>query len=174
MYVLLALVGVVLLSVVSSLGYNHYVNEVNPGFMSKDTTTFGVQLEEAVAQVTNPEFTTVNDVFEFYERTSKQKEVDSIFLTIPPKVLVNIAKVVIGREGTATKESIVDEFRQNYDAIYKHLIDNPDSEITLVPDESSTRSVQVGDTLSLPPGVTHDTVINGKKFRLVKETKENG
>lgn len=157
MYVLLAAVGVVLLSIVSSLGYNHYVSSVYPELTEEDTIV-GVQVSEAVTQVINPTFKSVGDVFQFREREAEQDSIDATFFSIPPDVLTNIAQVVIGRDGEANKKSIVKEYNDRYRQVYKYLPPNPPA--TAVP-----------ETIKTPPSIERDTVINGRVFKIIKETK---
>lgn len=157
MYVLLAAVGVVLLSIVSSLGYNHYVSSVYPELTEEDTIV-GVQVSEAVTQVINPTFKSVGDVFQFREREAEQDSIDATFFSIPPDVLTNIAQVVIGRDGQADKKSIVKEYNDRYRQVYKYLPPNPPA--TAVP-----------ETIKTPPSIERDTIINGQVVKIIKEIK---
>lgn len=157
MYVLLAAVGVVLLSIVSSLGYNHYVSSVYPELTEEDTIV-GVQVSEAVTQVINPTFKSVGDVFQFREREAEQDSIDTTFFSIPPDVLTNIAQVVIGRDGQADKKSIVKEYNDRYRQVYKYLPPNPPA--TAVP-----------ETIKTPPSIERDTIINGQVVKIIKEIK---
>ena len=160
--VLLAAVGVVLLSIVSSLSYNHYVNKVDPGITTEDTLT-GVQVAETMAQVINPTFKSTDDVREFYQHEIERISTDSVFMAIPYDVLINISQVVIGRNGHADKKSIVEEFRQNYKPVYQYI----------KPKEIEQLQTLKGDSIKLPPNIRADTIINGKKFQLIKETVSN-
>lgn len=157
-YVLLAAVGVVLLSIVSSLGYNHYVSSVYPELTEEDTIV-GVQVSEAVTQVINPTFKSVGDVFQFREREAEQDSIDATFFSIPPDVLTNIAQVVIGRDGQADKKSIVKEYNDRYRQVYKYLPPNPPA-YTAVP-----------ETIKTPPSIERDTIINGQVVKIIKEIK---
>lgn len=157
MYVLLAAVGVVLLSIVSSLGYNHYVSSVYPELTEEDTIV-GVQVSEAVAQMINPTFKSVGDVFQFREREAEQDSIDATFLSIPPDVLTNIAQVVIGRDKQADKKSIVKEYNDRYRQVYKYLPPNPPT-------------VVVPETIKTPPSIERDTIINGQVVKIIKEIK---
>lgn len=162
LYVLLAIVGVVMLSIVSSLSYNHYVNKVDPSITTEDTT-MSVQTVEALAQVINPTFTSVDDVHQFYRQQVERNSIDSIFMAIPPDVLTNIAQVVIGRMGQADKKSIVEEFKKNYTPVYQYI--KPENQMSAL---NKSR-----DTIKLPPSTKTDTIINGKHFQLIKETVSN-
>lgn len=159
LYVILGIIGVVVLSCVSSLGYNHYVNKteiVTPG-----DTTVSAQIEDAVAQVNNPTFLTVEDVFQFRERQAEEDSINVTFNNIPPEALINISKVVIGRNGHADKKSIVEEFYKNYKPVYQYI-----PSVTIDP-------LKQNDSVKLPPNIRADTMINGKHFQLIKETSSN-
>lgn len=162
----LAAVGVVLLSIVSSLGYNYYVDH-NSDLMQEDTE-ISTQLKEAVVQVVNPTFTTVEEVHQFRQQEFEKNSIDSTFMIIPPDALTTISNVVIGQSGFATKESIVKEFRRNYDPIYQYI----------KPDEihKALQLEKPVDSVKLPVKIRSaddDTItVNGKKFKMVKEGGE--
>jgi len=160
LYVILGIIGVVVLSCVSSLGYNHYVNKTN---VTTEDTTVSAQVEEAVAQVYNPTFETVDDIFVFRRQLAEVDSINTVFKNIPDDALVNISKVVIGRNGHANKKSIVEEFLKNYKPIYQYI-----DPTTTIP--QTTRS---GDTIRLPASKESDTVINGQHFKLIKEVSSN-
>lgn len=149
---LLACVGVVVLSCVSSLGYNYYTESDKTS--TEDTLQQVVQFEQAFAQIADPTFTSADDVFQFYERQTEQKLTDSIFLAIPPDALRNIAQVIIGNKGNATKKDIVDEFRQRYRSVYQYI----------KPVETPVQAQQ-SDTIHIRSA---DTIINGEHFKLIK------
>lgn len=146
---ILACVGVVLLSCVSSLGYNYYTDSEKTS--TEDTLQQVVQFEQAVAQAADPTFTSVDDVFQFYERQVEIKATDSIFLTIPPDALRNIAQVIIGNKGSATKKDIVEEFKHRYRSIYQYI--------------KPSVQTQQDDTIHIRSA---DTIINGEHFKLIK------
>ena len=162
----LAVVGVVLLSVVSSLGCYYYVDH-NSDLMQEDTE-ISTQLEEAVVQVINPTFTTVEDVHQFRQQEFEKNSIDSAFMAIPPDALTTISRVVIGQSGFATKESIVREFRKNYDPIYQYI--KPDEIHKALQPEKPADSVKLPIKLK---SADEDTItVNGKKFKMVKEGGE--
>lgn len=149
---LLACVGVVVLSCVSSLGYNYYMESDKTS--TEDTLQQVVQFEQMLTQTADPKFTSVDDVFQFYERQVEIKSIDSVFLAIPPDALRNIAQVIIGNKGSATKKDIVDEFRQRYRSVYQYI----------KPIETPVQAQQ-GDTIHIRSA---DTIINGERFKLIK------
>lgn len=149
---LLACVGVVVLSCVSSLGYNYYMESDKTS--TEDTLQQVVQFEQMLTQTADPKFTSVDDIFRFYQRQIEIKSTDSVFLAIPPDALRNIAQVIIGNKGSATKKDIVDEFRQRYRSVYQYI----------KPVETSVQAQQ-DDTIHIRSA---DTIINGERFKLIK------
>ena len=149
---LLMCIGVVALSIVSSLGYNYYEDQKYSGFLTEDTTNY-VQVEKAVAQVLNPVFTTVDDVYQFYQHRADENSLDSTFMSIPNDVLINISQVVLGRQGSATIRDIVYEYRQKYKSVYQYI--KP---------LDSTAINKPMDSVKTPPAIRADTVINGQKY----------
>jgi hypothetical protein len=124
MAIVLASVGVVLLSVASSLGVYYYTDRYC-GITDEDAE-IGAQIETAVAQVTNPTFTSIDDVCQFHRQQVQQKTIDSTFTSIPVATLMNISQVLIGRDGFVTKEDVVREFQRHYEPIYKYI--DPDTQ----------------------------------------------
>ena len=148
---LLVAIGVMALSIVTSLGYNHYVTQEQPEFFTnEDTLDWNVQVNDAVMQVINPTFMSIDEV---YRCRMEMTDIDSInhaFMSIPIETLTDISKVLIGNEGWASKKSIVEEYRKRYDSIYKHLIHGPNDP------PSDTTTVGTGDT-----------VINGISYKKI-------
>lgn len=164
-YVLLTIVGVVALSIVSSLGYNYYEDQKYADYLLEDTTE-NAQLEEAVASVLNPTFTSVDDVYQFRQRIADENSIDSTFRAIPQEALINIAQVVIKRQGSATKRDIVYEYRQNYNTVYKFIDSSINTKLSERPKDSS--DVQLDKLLNeASPKIRTDTIIDGKKFTII-------
>ena len=153
-FALLVLLGALVISVVSPLVYDRYVED---NCLTTGDTKDSVTVHMAVAQVLNPQFTDVQDVLQHQEEVKNDAFVDSVYIHIPKDALYNISRVVIGRAGSATKRSIVHEYIANYNNVYKYIKEK-------VP---LTR----GDTIKLPPSSSTDTIIDGKHFKLIKETK---
>lgn len=162
MQFLLASVGVVLLSVVSSLGVYNYVCEKEISSYTKGTE-YSVQIEDIIEQMTNPEFKDVNAVVSYRKKQQVWYEIDSIFESIPYETLKTVSQVVIGRNGSAAKKDLVDEYEKNYSTVYRYIkADN-------VPKDPPIQSGTI--KVSLP--TEYDTIINGKAFKLITETKSD-
>ena len=160
--VFLAGVGVVLLSIASSLSYEYYKDQYKAD--ESEGAQFMVQLENVVTEYLDPTFHNIDEVLIYKQNLANYYTCDSILLSMPENTLVQISQVLIGRCGTATKESIANEYRLNYEKIYKHI---KESEPVQSPQSAN-------DTIKLPPSTTDDTIINNRHFKLVKETLNNG
>jgi hypothetical protein len=150
LYVILTIVGVVALSIVSSLGYNYYEDQKLSDFREDTTAT----VEQQLAEVMNPVFMSVDDVYQFYERTVEEKSIDSTFMSIPPDVLINIAQVVIGRNGKATVRDIVYEFKQKYKTLYQYI--KPIDAITSESQDTTAKN-NIKENKKDPPAIRNVT-----------------
>lgn len=159
---LLIAVSVVVLSIVSSLGYNYYTNQPSSG--SEDTLV-SADVQTVVAQVLNPTFTSVDDVFEFYEQKVEQNSIDSTFMTIPHEALVNITQVIIGRKGNASIKDIVCEFRQKYKDIYQYIKPQESVQNKL---EAPTQDVYLNAPPKNKEDAGRDTTIDGQTYKIIK------
>ena len=99
----------------------------------------------------NPEFKTVDDLV-YYQTDVKQDFTnDSIFKVIPEDALREIAGVVLKREGHLDKSAVVEEYKENYDKVYKYLPDK--------------KKEEANDTTKT---TVKDTVVNGKIYRFIR------
>lgn len=117
-YALLILIGVVLLSIVSSLGVYHYENQKSILSGSQEDT---LDVQEMIAQVNNPTFTSIDAVHQYYHNVIDNASIDSTFKSIPLEALINISQVIIGRQGKASVRDIVYEYRQKYRSLYQYI-----------------------------------------------------
>lgn len=108
-----------------------------------------------IAQVSNPVFTTVDEVLSYQSQKWDELFIDSVFSNIPPEILEIVAKVRLGRLQQVTKKELVIEYLQHHQDIYKYIATDS---IPLPPARA------VDDILSCD---TADTVINGKPYKLL-------
>lgn len=160
MFVLLTFVGVVLLSVASSLSFNYYMSKVHPELISKDANV-SVQVQEAVTQVTNPTFKSVDDVRQYRQRVYDEDAVDSIFLSMPDDAMTAISQVVIGRLSFATKKDIVEEFRRNYKPVYQYIK-------VIDPTLQQSPGEDTSDNSKTPPALKADTTNSTQPIKVEK------
>ena len=102
----------------------------------------------------NPEFKTVDEMVSYVSDLKQSYTADSIFRTIPEENLKEIAGVVLKREGYLDKSLIVEEYKENYDKVYKYLPDKKKEE-----------------TIDTTTSVSKDTSyinVHGKIYKLVK------
>lgn len=159
-FAFLVLLGALVISIASPLIYDHYVDNTKSCLTGDAVDSVSVNL--AVAQIVNPVFTDIDEVLTYQEDQLEDRVTDSIFFSIPKETLIDISKVLIGRSSRATKFSIVEEYKKNYQSTYKYLAADP---------VMTTR--MIGDTLRLPSSKANDTLINGKHYKLIKETSSN-
>ena len=102
----------------------------------------------------NPEFKTVDEMVSYTSDLKQSYTADSIFRTIPEESLREIAEVVLKREGYLDKSLIVEEYKENYDKVYKYLPDKKKEE-----------------TIDTTTSVSKDTSyinVHGKIYKLLK------
>ena len=102
----------------------------------------------------NPEFKTVDEMVSYVSDLKQSYTADSIFRTIPEENLREIAGVVLKREGYLDKSLIVEEYKENYDKVYKYLPDKKKEE-----------------TIDTTTSVSKDTSyinVHGKIYKLLK------
>ena len=102
----------------------------------------------------NPEFKTVDEMVSYVSDLKQSYTADSIFRTIPEENLKEIAGVVLKREGYLDKSLIVEEYKENYDKVYKYLQDKKKEE-----------------TIDTTTSVSKDTSyinVHGKIYKLLK------
>lgn len=102
----------------------------------------------------NPEFKTVDEMVSYVSDLKQSYTADSIFRTIPEENLKEIAGVVLKREGYLNKLLIVEEYKENYDKVYKYL-----------PDKKKEETI---DTTTNVPKDTSYINVHGKIYKLLK------
>ena len=102
----------------------------------------------------NPEFKTVDEMVSYVSDLKQSYTADSIFRTIPEENLKEIAGVVLKREGYLDKSLIVEEYKENYDKVYKYL-----------PDKKKEETI---DTTTSVPKDTSYINVHGKIYKLLK------
>lgn len=163
------------LGLASWLGYNHYKERRNCPILAEKGATDSVQIAKLFEQVNNPQMTTPESVYYLRTKMVEYNTIDSIFLSIQPSVLVNVANVAIGNKGSVTKKDIVEEYMKNYEGIYRHLMasDIVGSLITS-PDSLPTPLKPDSMNVPVPPLIEVDTIINGQHVKLIKIVEKNG
>lgn len=151
--------GVLMLALIMtflfSLGLSSCKNSTNnTDFVDNDS----LQIAKIVNNVSNPVFTSLEDVMIYQKKIKEQHLSDSIINHVDPDILSFIADVCINRDGYATPKKILEEYKAYYKDVYQNvkLTDITESKETIQKDKHS-----------------EDTVIKGKRWQLIKE-KEDG
>ena len=148
-YALMIIVGVAILTNLVWLDYDWYHNRnYDPVELSAPADSTSECFDDLL-------FKSVDDVVEDHRIFTRMHYIDSVYLTIPEDILIQIANVVIGKQGSAQTAEIVKEYLKNYEEIYRYIP---------APEEPVSTPI---DTVKLP--VTKDTVINGSNLKIVIE-----
>lgn len=154
---ILLFVGVVVLSVLSSLGTYYYLgDQLFPE--QKDT----VVVADSAAAQPDLAFTSIEQVLQDRHLCKEYALYDSIYRVIPEDLLMNIAKIIIARQGSATVKDIAEEFMRNYKITFQR---------TEVSAPETTANTHTPDTVveSEVPKIpnTKDTVIDGRRVTIM-------
>lgn len=136
-----------------------------------------VLVAEQVEAIINPQFTTVQDIIEFRQRTDEGFVVDSIFRALPESVLSNVAAVLIKKDGSVDKKSIVKEYKANK-GVYDNLPPAPISKTEATKDTVDLSSTDLGtrqsDKKVISTSYTYRTdTVNGKPVKIQIKTEES-
>lgn len=107
----------------------------------------------------NPTFTDCSDVIEFQRSEGQWRHQDSVFFSIPEKVMRDVVSVLEKSGKPLTKMSISNEFEMNKH-VYLNLPDKQDQYNAITPPE-------------IPNTETIDTIINGKHVQIVQSSSTN-
>lgn len=146
---ILAIVGVVILSNLIWLDYMHFKDKPVLGESSSAVAVDSL-MEESLL------FTDVTQVLEDHRTFENVTYYDSVYLSMPEDILINVASVVIRRNGSASIQDVVKEFLTNRQ-VYE-LLPQPPAPIT-PPVPEQTRA----DTTT----TVADTVINGQPYKRI-------
>ncbi len=121
-----------------------------------------LQIAKIVNNVSNPVFTSLEDVMVYQKKMKEQHLSDSIINHIDSDILSFIADVCINRDGYTTPKKILEEYKAYYKDVYQNVKLTELTGIT----ESKENTIQKNNH-------SEDTVIKGKRWQLIKE-EENG
>lgn len=153
-YVILSCLGVILLSLASSLGYHAVIDNA----AEKDSTQVSALVDSL--QETDLVMTSIDEVIQDHREFLSNEYYDSVYLSIPEEILVSVTKVVLGRLGKATVPDIVQEYLKNFQTLYRFLPASPEQ----IP-ETPAVAPQNNDSVKIP--ATKDTVINGEHYTIM-------
>lgn len=127
--------------------------------------------EWVIAEIANqmtPTFDDVDMLLHYQYLESHARQIDQEFLSMPPELLKQVATVCINRDGYATPESVILDFRSNKE-IYNNLAppnDDDTANTTTKPDNTPTTGTSGGVSHSTEnEDSKSDTItVNGKKY----------
>ena len=118
-----------------------------------------------IAHQVEPTFDDVDALLHYQYLASHEASIDSEFLAMSPELLRQVGTVCINRDGYATKESVVLDFRSNAQ-IYNNL--KSDATVTEVKEVTDHTS---GGISYRQEGGSDTIIINGKPY--INHGKEN-
>lgn len=118
-----------------------------------------LMVSKMMQDIDNPTFTDCSDVIEFQRSEGQWRHQDSVFFSIPEKVMRDVVSVLEKSGKPLTKISISNEFEMNKH-VYLNLPDKQDQYNAITPPE-------------IPNTETIDTIINGKHVQIVQSSSTN-
>ena len=118
-----------------------------------------LMVSKVIQDIDNPTFTDCSDVIEFQRSEGQWRHQDSVFFSIPEKVMRDVVSVLEKSGKPLTKMSISNEFEMNKH-VYLNLPDKQDQYNAITPPE-------------IPNTETIDTIIDGKHVQIVQSSSTN-
>ena len=148
----MCLIMLIVTATMSSCGY---VKQTKSEIRHDDSLMVSKMMQE----VDNPTFADYSDALVYQKVEGKWRHQDSVFFSIPEKVMQNVVSVLEKSGQPVNKISIASEFETNRH-VYLNLPDKQDQYHALVPPD-------------IPNTVTIDTIIDGKHVKLVQSSSTN-
>lgn len=145
----------IMLIVAATVSSCDYVKQTKSEIKHDDS----LMVSKMMQDIDNPTFTDCSDVIEFQRSEGQWRHQDSVFFSIPEKVMRDVVSVLEKSGKPLTKMSISNEFEMNKH-VYLNLPDKQDQYHALVPPD-------------IPNTVTIDTIIDGKHVKLVQSSSTN-
>ena len=118
-----------------------------------------LMVSKMMQDIDNPTFTDCSDVIEFQRSEGQWRHQDSVFFSIPEKVIRDVVSVLEKSGKPLTKMSISNEFEMNKH-VYLNLPDKPDVYKAITPPD-------------VPNTEVVDTIIDGKHVQLIQSSSTN-
>lgn len=148
----MCLIMLILVATVSSCDY---VKQTKSEIKHDDS----LMVSKMMQDIDNPTFTDCSDVIEFQRSEGQWRHQDSVFFSIPEKVMRDVVSVLEKSGKPLTKMSISNEFEMNKH-VYLNLPDKQDQYNAVAPpDIPNTKAI--------------DTIINGKHVQIVQSSSTN-
>lgn len=144
-----------MLIVAATVSSCDYVKQTKSEIRHDDSLMVSKMMQET----DNPTFANYSDALVYQKAEGKWRHQDSVFFSIPEKVMQNVVSVLKKSGQPVNKISIASEFEANRH-VYLNLPDKQDQYHALVPPD-------------IPNTVTIDTIIDGKHVKLVQSSSTN-
>lgn len=145
----------IMLIVAATMSSCDYVKQTKSEIRHDDS----LMVSKVMQDVDNPTFTDCSDVIEFQRSEGQWRHQDSVFFSIPEKVMRDVVSVLEKSGKPLTKMSISNEFEMNKH-VYLNLPDKQDQYNAITPPD-------------IPNTETIDTIINGKHVQIVQSSSTN-
>lgn len=145
----------IMLIAVITMSSCDYVKQTKSEIRKNDS----LMVLKMMQEIDNPTFTNYSDAIEFQRSESQWRHQDSVFFTIPEKVMRDVISVLEKSGKSVTKMSIANEFEMNK-RVYLNLPDKPDSYQAITPPD-------------VPNTEVIDTIIDGKHVQLIQSSSTN-
>ena len=145
----------IMLIVATTMSSCDYVKQTKSEIKHDDS----LMVSKMIQDIDNPTFTGCSDVIEFQRSEGQWRHQDSVFFSIPEKVMRDVVSVLEKSGKPLTKISISNEFEMNKH-VYLNLPDKQDQYNAITPpDISNTETI--------------DTIIDGKHVQIVQSSSTN-
>ena len=145
----------IMLIVAATMSSCDYVKQTKGEIRHDDSLMVSKMMQE----IDNPTFANCSDVIEFQRSEGQWRHQDSVFFSIPEKVMRDVISVLEKSGKPLTKMSISNEFEMNKH-VYLNLPDKQDQYNAITPPD-------------IPNTETIDTIINGKHVQIVQSSSTN-
>ena len=145
----------IMLIVAATVSSCDYVKQTKSEIRKDDSLMVCNMMQEIV----NPTFTDYSDAIEFQRSEGQWRHQDSVFFSIPEKVMRDVVSVLEKSGKPVTKMSISNEFESNKH-VYLNLPDKPDVYKAITPPD-------------IPNTEVVDTIIDGKHVQLIQSSSTN-
>ena len=145
----------IMLIIAATVSSCDYVKQTKSEIRHDDSLMVSKMMQE----IDNPTFTDYSDAIEFQRSEGQWRHQDSVFFSIPEKVMRDVVSVLEKSGKPVTKMSISNEFEMNKH-VYMNLPDKPDLYQAITPPD-------------VPNTEVVDTIINGKHVQVIQSSSTN-
>ncbi len=145
----------IMLIVAATVSSCDYVKQTKSEIRHDDS----LMVTNMMREIDNPTFTDYSDAIKYQRSGGQWRHQDSVFFSIPEKVVRDVVSVLEKSGKPVTKMSISNEFEMNKH-VYMNLPDKPDLYQAITPPD-------------VPNTEVVDTIIDGKHVQLIKSSSTN-